>query len=309
MSARELRQLIADNEAWLRRPQNQGQAITVHRLRSQERHQRRPTTGRQRDSNAVTERRGRPARDPLHRRGQEGRERSRSPLRPAPAGSFSSTAEGSSGRSRERSRSPPRPAPAGSSSSTVEGSSGRSRERSHSPPRPAPAGPSSSTAEGSRGRSRERSRSPPRPAPAGPSSSTVEGSRGRSRERSRSPLRPAPAGPSPSINAPIQPQAEPVIPPPLPQVEPPVQNVPAPRRRRGRVSWRARQIARLPTRNVTSQEEGERCPICIEDYQIGEQLTVIPCNHFFHLGCISDWLRSSPHCPLCRNHCFRRAPQ
>ncbi|XP_077149013.1 uncharacterized protein LOC143809951 [Ranitomeya variabilis] len=90
MSSRELRQLIEDNEVWLSRPQNQGQATIVHRLRSSQRHQGRHSNndGQQRFSNSGTERRGRCARAPPHHRRQErntGRSRSpkgRVPLEP-----------------------------------------------------------------------------------------------------------------------------------------------------------------------------------------------------------------------------------
>ncbi|XP_077149130.1 uncharacterized protein LOC143810126 [Ranitomeya variabilis] len=196
MSARELRQLIADNEAWLRRPENQGQATIVHRLRSHQRDQERPSTsdGHQRDSNAVTERRRR-TRDPPTRRGQEER--------------------------------------------------------------------------------RERSRSPLRPAPAEPSRTTGESSRGGDR-------------PLPSI----QQQEVGVITPPVPQVA-----VAIP------IGSRVNII--LPTRDVTPEEETQSCVICMTEYEIGEQVIVLPCDHSFHQGCISRWLRSNPLCPLCRNHVFQ----
>ncbi|XP_077149122.1 uncharacterized protein LOC143810112 [Ranitomeya variabilis] len=197
MSARELRQLIADNETWLRRPENQGQAIIVHRLRSHQRDQERPSTsdGHQRDSNAVTERRRRRTRDPPTRRGQEER--------------------------------------------------------------------------------RERSRSPLRPAPAEPSRTTGESSRGGDR-------------PLPSI----QQQEVGVITPPVPQVA-----VAIPVGRRVNII--------LPTRDVTPEEETQSCVICMTEYEIGEQVIVLPCDHSFHQGCISRWLRSNPLCPLCRNHVFQ----
>ncbi|XP_077117399.1 RING finger protein 11-like [Ranitomeya variabilis] len=207
MSARELRQLIADNEAWLRRPENQGQAIIVHRLRSHQRDQERPSTsdGHQRDSNAVTERRRRTIRDPPRRRGQEER--------------------------------------------------------------------------------RERSRSPLRPAPAEPSRTTGESSRGGDR-------------PLPSI----QQQEVGVITPPVPQVAPPAPNLSVPGRQLIRLSSRVNII--LPTRDVTPEEETQSCVICMTEYEIGEQVIVLPCDHSFHQDCISRWLHYNPLCPLCRYQFF-----
>lgn len=48
------------------------------------------------------------------------------------------------------------------------------------------------------------------------------------------------------------------------------------------------------------------CPICLSDYQPKETLRSIPdCNHYFHVGCIDEWLKLNGTCPLCRNSpCF-----
>ncbi|XP_061988088.1 RING-H2 finger protein ATL20-like isoform X1 [Rosa rugosa] len=44
------------------------------------------------------------------------------------------------------------------------------------------------------------------------------------------------------------------------------------------------------------------CSICLGEYQSKEMLRTIPeCNHYFHVGCIDEWLRKNPTCPLCRN--------
>ncbi|XP_075700506.1 uncharacterized protein LOC142664933 [Rhinoderma darwinii] len=74
-------------------------------------------------------------------------------------------------------------------------------------------------------------------------------------------------------------------------------------RRRGR---RGRQIDRLPSRNFTENEDIQSCTICLEDYEIGEQVTVLPCSHLFHLPCIAHWIPTNPRCPLCRVHAFQR---
>ncbi|KAI5285054.1 hypothetical protein KEM52_002613 [Ascosphaera acerosa] len=43
------------------------------------------------------------------------------------------------------------------------------------------------------------------------------------------------------------------------------------------------------------------CPICTEDFQKGETLRVLPCNHRFHADCVDPWLVNvSGTCPLCR---------
>ncbi|KAJ7096297.1 hypothetical protein C8R44DRAFT_812656 [Mycena epipterygia] len=45
----------------------------------------------------------------------------------------------------------------------------------------------------------------------------------------------------------------------------------------------------------------ETCPICIVDFEQGDDLRVLPCNHSFHSSCVDPWLLDlSTACPLCR---------
>ncbi|CCE34540.1 uncharacterized protein CPUR_08473 [Claviceps purpurea 20.1] len=43
------------------------------------------------------------------------------------------------------------------------------------------------------------------------------------------------------------------------------------------------------------------CSICTEDFKVGEDVRVLPCNHQFHPHCVDPWLTNvSGTCPLCR---------
>lgn len=50
------------------------------------------------------------------------------------------------------------------------------------------------------------------------------------------------------------------------------------------------------------------CVICLENFTDGEKLRVLPCNHFFHPGCIDHWLLGTysdyecvtSGCPMCK---------
>ncbi|RDA87338.1 hypothetical protein CP532_2610 [Ophiocordyceps camponoti-leonardi (nom. inval.)] len=43
------------------------------------------------------------------------------------------------------------------------------------------------------------------------------------------------------------------------------------------------------------------CSICTEDFCVGEDVRVLPCNHQFHPNCVDPWLVNvSGTCPLCR---------
>ncbi|KAB2573113.1 ubiquitin-protein ligase [Lasiodiplodia theobromae] len=48
-----------------------------------------------------------------------------------------------------------------------------------------------------------------------------------------------------------------------------------------------------------SELHGE-CSICMDEVPIGEEVTELPCGHWFHGQCIEAWLREHDTCPHCR---------
>ncbi|KAF2633552.1 hypothetical protein BU25DRAFT_324447, partial [Macroventuria anomochaeta] len=53
--------------------------------------------------------------------------------------------------------------------------------------------------------------------------------------------------------------------------------------------------------NKASHEDTLGCTICTEDFEKGQDIRVLPCDHKFHPECVDPWLLNvSGTCPLCR---------
>lgn len=51
----------------------------------------------------------------------------------------------------------------------------------------------------------------------------------------------------------------------------------------------------------SSSSEVQTCSICLEQYQVGDNVRTIPCFHTFHVGCIDPWLGQRAECPICKH--------
>jgi hypothetical protein len=63
-------------------------------------------------------------------------------------------------------------------------------------------------------------------------------------------------------------------------------------------------IDKLPIETIkelTDYTDGlPNCAICTDDFTPKEQTRKLPCEHFYHDGCIRPWLKQSSTCPVCR---------
>lgn len=63
-------------------------------------------------------------------------------------------------------------------------------------------------------------------------------------------------------------------------------------------------IDALPRKKVSEDllgpEHTAECSICMDEVNIGEEVTELPCKHWFHHLCISAWLIEHDTCPHCR---------
>ncbi|KAL3833025.1 hypothetical protein ACJIZ3_007762 [Penstemon smallii] len=57
----------------------------------------------------------------------------------------------------------------------------------------------------------------------------------------------------------------------------------------------------ISTEGNNLHEEGDgECPICLSQFEQGDQIRMLPCSHAFHAECIDTWIVTNPTCSLCR---------
>ncbi|XP_051132380.1 uncharacterized protein LOC127252309 isoform X2 [Andrographis paniculata] len=66
-------------------------------------------------------------------------------------------------------------------------------------------------------------------------------------------------------------------------------------------------VESFPLKDHKNDENGSidvrQCYICLSDYEEGDKLRVLPCNHDYHMLCIDKWLKEVNRvCPVCRHN-------
>lgn len=75
------------------------------------------------------------------------------------------------------------------------------------------------------------------------------------------------------------------------------------RRRRHRLPKSA--LKKLPIHKFKDGDPFETCCICLDDFEEGDKLRILPCDHGYHSKCIDPWLvKNKRICPQCRKRVF-----
>jgi hypothetical protein len=69
---------------------------------------------------------------------------------------------------------------------------------------------------------------------------------------------------------------------------------------RQRLSSKKSSKAKLDLANEIADDLHDLCAICLMDYEDGESLRVLPCQHFFHPACVDTWISVHNACPMCK---------
>lgn len=64
----------------------------------------------------------------------------------------------------------------------------------------------------------------------------------------------------------------------------------------------------LEKKDIISEDdirEEAHCPVCIDDFEIGDEYEELVCGHKYHHDCIHPWLTANYTCPMCK-HDYRK---
>ncbi|CAE8585321.1 unnamed protein product, partial [Polarella glacialis] len=50
-----------------------------------------------------------------------------------------------------------------------------------------------------------------------------------------------------------------------------------------------------------ADDDSRKCMVCLEQFQAGDSLRILPCLHRYHRDCVVRWLSENRRCPICKH--------
>jgi len=64
-------------------------------------------------------------------------------------------------------------------------------------------------------------------------------------------------------------------------------------------------LKQLKIKKFVKGDPWEVCAICLDDYEDGAKIRILPCDHAYHMKCIDPWLLNNrSQCPVCKRYVF-----
>jgi hypothetical protein len=68
-------------------------------------------------------------------------------------------------------------------------------------------------------------------------------------------------------------------------------------------------LKKIPTKKYQKSDKYDTCPICLNEYEEGVKIRLLPCEHVYHIECIDKWLlRNNRVCPVCKRRVIPGEP-